>query len=103
MFFYRPPNFTCKRLHTDEELAMVLRRDEGEVLVLRDRLANWSPPDDTLAADVRLVYNTYPGWVERFNCFNWLSNSKRFALYAVRPLRSDAVASQSVQLSTVIR
>jgi len=103
MFFYRPPNFTCKRLKTDEQLATALRRNAGEILVLRDRLANWSPPDDAPAADVQLIYNTYPAWVEHFNWGNWLSNSKRFALYAIRPLHSESVASQSAQQSAVER
>ena len=92
MFFYRPPHFTCKRLKTEDELAAILERGDGDCLVVRDRLANWSPPVDA-PAESRLVYSTYPAWVEHFNYFNWLSNSKRFSVYAVHPLAPPAVAS----------
>ncbi len=81
MFFYRPPNFTCRRLRSEDELAAIVRRGSGEFLVVRDRLAKWSLPET--ATDVRLVYSTYPAWVENYNVGNWLSNSKRFSLYAV--------------------
>jgi phosphatidylinositol glycan class B len=93
MFFYRPPNFTCQRLRGDDELAKILRRGAGDFLVVRDRLVDWSPTDGS-SADARLVYRTYPEWVENCNFFNWLQNSKRFSLYAVSPLSKSAVASQ---------
>ena len=85
MYFYRPPNFTVKRLRDDDELATILQRDAADCLVVRDRLGNWSPPD-AAPAEVRLIYHTYPLWVEKYNYFNWLQNSKRFNLYSVSPL-----------------
>ena len=91
MFFYRPPNFTCRRLHSEDELAAIMRSRSGEVLVVRDRLATWSPPET--AADVRLLYSTYPAWVESYNVGNWLSNSKRFSLYAVDTTHVTATGS----------
>jgi GPI mannosyltransferase 3 len=99
MFFYRPPNFTCQRLRGDDELAMILRRGAGDFLVVRDRLANWSPTDAS-PADVRLIYRTYPEWVESCNFFNWLQNSKRFSLYTVSPLPTAPVASRSSERTT---
>jgi phosphatidylinositol glycan class B len=89
MYFYRPPNFTVKRLRDDDELATILRHDGGGCLVVRDRLANWAPPADASGAS-RLIYHTYPTWVENFDYFNWLQNSKRFNLYAVNPLPAPA-------------
>lgn len=82
MFFYRPTNFTYKRLHNEAELTAILRDCCGDCLVVRDQLSNWTTPQGT-AADARLVYSTYPAWVERFNWFNWLSNSRRFSMYEV--------------------
>jgi GPI mannosyltransferase 3 len=94
MYFYRPPNFTVKRLRDDDELATILRRGAGDFLVVRDRLSDWSPPEAS-PAEVRLIYHTYPEWVENYNCFNWLQNSKRFNLYAVSPLPAAAVESMA--------
>ncbi|HEX3999438.1 MAG TPA: hypothetical protein VHX65_12880, partial [Pirellulales bacterium] len=87
MFFYRPPNFTCWRLKSEAELAAIIQRGDGDCLVVRDRLSNWSPPAAS-PAESHLVYTTYPAWVERFNFANWLHNSKRFSLYAVHPLET---------------
>ena len=89
MYFYRPPNFTCRRLHSDEELAAIPRDGDDDVLIVRDRLADWSLPQGT----ARLVYRTYPAWVEKYNIGNWLSNSKRFSVYAVESLPKTIGAS----------
>jgi phosphatidylinositol glycan class B len=99
MFFYRPPNFTLQRLRDDDELAKILRRGAGDFLVVRDRLADWSPTDAS-PADVRLIYRTYPEWVENCNFCNWLQNSKRFSLYAVSPLSKAAFASRLPERAT---
>jgi phosphatidylinositol glycan class B len=82
MFFYRPPNFSIRRLKDDHQLEAIVRSGKENFLVVRDRLAEWSCPGIP-PADVRLVYSTYPSWFERYNCFNWLQNSKRFNLYSV--------------------
>jgi phosphatidylinositol glycan class B len=93
MYFYRPENFVSKRLKDEAELANVLRSGEGDCLVVRDQLSRWSPPADT-RANAERIYGTYPAWVERYNCFNWLSNSRRFSLYAVHPITMPAVAAR---------
>ncbi len=83
MFFYRPENFVYKRLHDESELAEILRNSTGDCLVVRDRLTGWTPPQGA-SAEAHLVYSTYPAWFEHINCFNWLSNSRRFSMYEVR-------------------
>ena len=78
MFFYRPPNFVVHRLKDDKELESVLDSEKNDFLVVRDRLTSWLCPA-TFPSEVQLLYTTYPHWVEKFNWFNWLSNSKRFS------------------------
>ena len=82
MFFYRPPNFIVHRLKDDKELESIVGSSSDNFLVVRDRLSQWSCPAIP-PSDQQLVYTTYPHWVEKFNWFNWLSNSKRFALYSI--------------------
>ncbi len=97
MYFHRPANFVVRRVHDEHELATKLSSCDGACLVVRDRLGDWPTPG-SIDATADLVYRTYPAWVERFNWFNWLSNSKRFALYAVHP-EKDGTAADSVAAS----
>jgi phosphatidylinositol glycan class B len=82
MFFYRPPGFTIERVHGTDELESLMRTSPRDVLVVRDRVSAW-PDEQSVTPTPRLIYRTYPPWVESYNYFGWLQHSKRFSLYAV--------------------
>ena len=82
MFFYRPPNLDVERLWSFQHLAEVLPTAPEQFLLVRDRIVD-SPEQDAVVPQARLVYSTYPAWIERVNYGDWLQHSKRFSLYSV--------------------
>ena len=82
MFFYRPPNLDVVRLWSFKHLAELLPTAPEHFLLVRDRLDD-SPEQNVVVPQARLVYSTYPTWIEHVNYFDWLRYSKRFGLYAV--------------------
>ena len=82
MFFYRPPNLHIARLQDFAHLAKLLPTAPEHFLLVRDRLVD-SPEQDAVVPEARLVYSTYPAWIEQVNYGDWLQHSKRFSLYSV--------------------
>ena len=82
MYFYRPPGFVYRKLKSFAQLDGLLERGPRKFLLITDRISLASKQAQ-IVPQARLVWRSYPSWLENYNYLHWLDRSKTFSMYAI--------------------
>jgi phosphatidylinositol glycan class B len=93
MYFYRPDGFMFNELRSFDELQAAMKNSPRQFLLITDQLS-LADQQGRIVPEAKLVWRSYPSWLEHFNYFHWLERARTFSMYAIDTSRRppDVVA-----------
>jgi phosphatidylinositol glycan class B len=89
MYFYRPDGFMFNELRSFDELQTAMNNGPRQFLLITDQLS-LADEQGRIAPEAKLVWRSYPSWLEQFNYFHWLDRARTFSMYAIDTSRRPA-------------
>jgi GPI mannosyltransferase 3 len=82
MYFYRPEGFVFAELRNFDELKETMSHGPRPFLFITDQIS-LADEQAGIVPEAKLVWRSYPSWLEHFNYFHWLDRARTFSMYAI--------------------